>query len=243
VPAHAGLGSGTQIALAVAAALRRLHGLPLDPRGDAVRLGRGARSGIGIGLFDAGGVVLDGGRGEREEPPPVIARLPFPEKWRVLLVLDPRRSGVHGADELDAFSALPLFHEEDAAHLCRLALMRALPALAEEDIAAFGAAITEIQACVGDHFAPAQGGRFASPTVAAALDLLAEAGASGYGQSSWGPTGFAFAPDEAEARRLQARLAPLAERLGLAVHVGRGRNSGAEIETRDTARERGVRHG
>ena len=63
VPAHAGLGSGTQIALAVAAGVRRFHGLPLDVRGDAIRLERGARSGVGIGLFDHGGLVVDGGRG------------------------------------------------------------------------------------------------------------------------------------------------------------------------------------
>jgi beta-RFAP synthase len=37
VPAHAGLGSGTGIALAVAAGLRRLHDRPLDIEGDAGR--------------------------------------------------------------------------------------------------------------------------------------------------------------------------------------------------------------
>ena len=61
VPAHVGLGSGTQIALAIAAGVRRLHDLPLDMGGDAIRLGRGARSGVGIGLFDRGGLVVDGG--------------------------------------------------------------------------------------------------------------------------------------------------------------------------------------
>ncbi len=64
IPAHAGLGSGTQLALGIAAALRTLHGLPLDPSGDATRLGRGARSGIGVGLFEQGGLVIDGGRGD-----------------------------------------------------------------------------------------------------------------------------------------------------------------------------------
>ena len=63
VPAHAGLGSGTQLALAVAAGLRRLHNLPLDVEADALKLGRGARSGIGIGLFHRGGFVVDGGHG------------------------------------------------------------------------------------------------------------------------------------------------------------------------------------
>ena len=52
------LGSGTQLALAVAAALRALHGYPLDPREDAVLLDRGARSGIGIGIFEQGGLVV-----------------------------------------------------------------------------------------------------------------------------------------------------------------------------------------
>src|SRR5947209_4889537 len=79
VPAHAGLGSGTHLALAVAAAIRRLHGLPLDVAADAIRLDRGARSGAGVGLFHHGGLVLDGGRGPAMRPAPVIARMPIPE--------------------------------------------------------------------------------------------------------------------------------------------------------------------
>src|SRR5262249_51547597 len=84
VPPHAGLGSGTQLALAVAAALRRLQGLPLDVEGDAVRLGRGTRSGAGIALFERGGLVVDGGSRETPRAPPLISRLPVPGRWRVL---------------------------------------------------------------------------------------------------------------------------------------------------------------
>ena len=47
IPAHSGLGSGTQLALAIAAAFRRLAGLTPDARSDARVLDRGARSGIG----------------------------------------------------------------------------------------------------------------------------------------------------------------------------------------------------
>ena len=61
IPRHAGLGSGTQIALAVAAALRTLRGLPLDPDGDAMLLSRGARSGVGIASFTDGGIIVDAG--------------------------------------------------------------------------------------------------------------------------------------------------------------------------------------
>src|SRR5262245_14945611 len=88
VPSHVGLGSGTQLALAVAAALRRLHALPLDTAADAIRLGRGTRSGLGIALFDRGGLVVDGGSDGTSRAPPVISHLHVPEHWRVLLVLD-----------------------------------------------------------------------------------------------------------------------------------------------------------
>ena len=230
VPAHSGLGSGTQLALAVAAGMRRLHDLPLDVAGDAIRLDRGARSGAGVGLFHHGGVVVDGGRGAAMRPAPVIARMPVPDQWCILVILDPSRQGKHGAEESTAFENLPPFPGETAAHLCRLALMKALPSLAEHDLAGFGGAITELQARLGDYYAPAQGGsRFMSADVGAALDALADAGATGIGQSSWGPTGFAFAPSRADAERMAvlARRHPSARALDIRICVGL--NRGAEL--------------
>lgn len=238
VPAHVGLGSGTQLALALAAALRRLHGLPIDACHDAVRLGRGARSGIGIGLFERGGLVVDGGRGPAGTVAPIVSQMPFPEQWRILLVLDPHRQGVHGPDERDIFGRLTPCSEADAAHLCRLVLMKALPALAECDLAGFGSAITEMQARLGDYFAPLQGGsRFSSPDVAAALELLEHQGAVGIGQSSWGPTGFAFAPSAEEADRLLARARLHPRCRSLEIRACSGLNRGAEIVAHMTADE------
>jgi len=243
IPAHAGLGSGTQLALAVAAALRSLHGLPLDVDWDAHLLNRGGRSGLGTSFFLEGGLALDGGRGSTDRPAPVISRLKFPEEWRVLLVLDSARRGIHGMDELAAFGTLPPFSAELAAHLCRLAVMRALPAVVERDLASFGRAITEIQAHVGDYFAPVQGGRFSSPDVAALIDLLAAKGAHGCGQSSWGPTGFAFAASEAEARALQEAAAPSAAKTALELKVVKARNGGAVIGEMAEVAGTGARHG
>lgn len=238
VPAHAGLGSGTALALAVSAGVRRLHNVPLDIEGDALHLGRGTRSGIGIGLFSRGGLVVDGGRGNEPKPAPIISHLPFPDRWRVLVILDPKLRGVHGADEVTTFAALAPMPAADTAYICRLILMQALPALAEHDLASFGAAIKELQARLGDYFAPAQGGsRFTSRDVAAVLDALDGAGAFGIGQSSWGPTGFAFAPSADEAARLAmiARQHPSAR--GLDIRVCKGLNRGAEIVARALARD------
>jgi predicted sugar kinase len=77
--------------------------------------------------------------------------------------------------------------------ICRLVLMKAAPALLTDDIRAFGAAITEVQRLVGEHFAPYQGGGvYASPTGRRAVELALARGAAGVGQSSWGPTVFAL---------------------------------------------------
>jgi len=231
IPPHSGLGSGTQLALAIAAALRRIEDLPQDAAADAALLQRGARSGLGAGLFTRGGLVVDGGRGADTTTPPVVSRLAFPEAWRILLVSDPAAIGLHGAEERKAFAELPPFSEEDAGKLCRLVLMQALPAAAEADFAAFGAAVTAIQAIVGDYFAPAQGGRrFTSAAVESLLARLAEAGATGVGQTSWGPTGFAFAPNDAEARRLESLARGAAEASGLSLAVVAGSDRGARID-------------
>ncbi len=230
VPSHAGLGSGTQLALALAGGLRKLHDMPLDIRADAVRLGRGGRSGIGIGLFDSGGVVVDGGHGRESDAPPIICRMPFPKGWRVVLILDPARTGVHGEDENAAFSRLPPFPAADAADICRLVLMQALPALAETDLGSFSAAIKAMQRLLGAYFAPLQGGHpFASLDVAAALDLLEGEGALGAGQSSWGPTGFAFAESREQAERLVAIARKHPRCRGLDIRICQGLNHGADI--------------
>lgn len=242
IPSHCGLGSGTQLALAVAAAVRRLNGLPLDSRGDAERLGRGLRSGVGIGLFERGGLVIDGGRTQTSGPAPIVARLRFWEDWRIILVHDPEARGKHGEAEARAFADLPPFSPERAAHLCHVVVMRALPGLVERDLDGFGAAIAEIQTVIGEHFAPVQGGRFASHKVARAMELLAAAGAKGIGQSSWGPTGFAFAASAAEAQRLKEAVVSDTPPGGLAIDVVRSNNRGAVIETAARARADAPRH-
>ena len=234
VPAHAGLGSGTQLALALACGVRTLHQLPQRARDDAVLLGRGARSGIGIGVFTGGGLVVDGGRGAQTKVPPIVSQTVLPEHWRVVVLLDPQRQGVHGADEIDAFSNLGPMSAADAAHLCRLVLMKALPAAAEDDLASFGSAIAELQTRLGDYFAPAQGGeRFSSPDVAAVLRHLETQGAFGIGQSSWGPTGFAFGASETQANQLAAAARRHPNGQGLDIRICAGLNRGAEIAAQE----------
>jgi len=229
IPAHAGLGSGTQLALALARAFRAAHGLAPDTPADAEILMRGARSGIGVALFERGGFMLDAGRGPATALPPILSHLPFPRDWRAVLLIDPEAVGAHGEAERAAFAALPGFPSEAAAEICRRALMQVLPGVAEADFAAFGEGLSAIQRRLGDHFAPAQGGgRFTSARVGEVAAALSQAGALGIGQSSWGPTGFAFARDPDEAGFLAARARKAARGVEVRIHAARA--VGADCE-------------
>lgn len=226
IPEHAGLGSGTQLDLAVGVGVARLLGRPTDARGIGALLTRGARSGIGVAAFEAGGFILDGGKAAGGAVPPLLCRLPFPAAWRVILVLDGVRRGLSGEAERAAFRELPAVPPELCARLCRLAVVKLLPAVAEADLAVAGDALGEIQRTLGDHFAPAQGGRYTSPEVAEALGWLEAQGIAGVGQTSWGPTGFALVT-AAEGAGVQAELAARHPELG--IELVEGRNRGAEV--------------
>jgi beta-RFAP synthase len=229
IPAHAGFGSGTQLALAIAAAFRRFGRLPLDAREDAHLLDRGARSGVGVALFERGGLAVDAGRGPNTEVPPVVARVNFPRDWRVLLIMDLRIEGSHGEAERRAFAGLPRFPSTASNEICRRTLMQILPGAAERDLAAFCDGVTRVQEIVGDHFAPAQGGdRFTSVGVGKVAARLKALGAAGIGQSSWGPTGFAFVSDPDEAEYLARRVSAECES-GVVIKVCKARERGAEI--------------
>lgn len=236
IPQHAGLGSGTQLALAVGAAIQKLSGRPISGAELAAHAERGARSGIGIAAFERGGFIVDAGKSDAPSrahlPPPVVMRVPFPDAWRVVLILADKMEGVHGDAEAAAFASLPPFGEARAAHVCKLVLMKLAPALHEADIAAFGSAITEIQEIVGAHFAAAQGGSaWSSPAVGRIARRLKDAGAVGIGQSSWGPTGFAFAESEDAAKRLYRTFVGEAKSDGLRLLIVKGRNSGATVDS------------
>lgn len=234
-PAHSGFGSGTTLALALGAAMSQLFDLSWNAATIATLTERGARSGIGIGAFEQGGFIVDGGKGAKDRPPPVISRLPLPAAWRVLLIFDSRFRGLHGAAEIEAFKRLPPFSPTLAHELAHRLLMQGLPALAEADLPAFGQSITALQAAVGDHFAPAQGGRYASPAVAALLNWCADNQLDCYGQSSWGPTGFVILEHQQAAEELLRQLQNQAGIMagvsaGLEFKIVRARNRGADIK-------------
>jgi beta-ribofuranosylaminobenzene 5'-phosphate synthase len=232
LPSHAGLGSGTQLGLAVARALAEVQGIS-SPAADLARaVGRAQRSAIGTWTFAGGGLVVEGGR--RNAPgsvAPLLARLPFPSTWHCVLAVPDAAPAISGAAEASALAQLPPPPAHDVARVAHLVLMALLPALADGDLATFGRALTDIQMITGRWFAAVQGGTYALGASEELVRRMSEWGAAGVGQSSWGPTVYGIVDGDEAGRRLAERLRGAVDALGATgcVHWGPFRNTGAHV--------------
>jgi beta-ribofuranosylaminobenzene 5'-phosphate synthase len=140
------------------------------------------------------------------------------------------QKGLAKSEETAAFKALSPMKAEDAGRMCRLTMMRLLPALIERDIKSFGEALTQIQIVIGDYFAEVQGGTYSSQTATEGIALLQKLGAYGAGQSSWGPAFYGLTQKE-KAREIELKIkAFLKKNAGGQVFVAKANNRGAYIK-------------
>ena len=132
-PEHVGLGTGTQLGLATARLLAQAWGLRTDAADLARHVGRGLRSALGVHGFEGGGFLVEAGK-HSDLLSPLVARAEFPEDWRVVLVIPPHTTGLHGFPEKEAFARLRWESGDPRTDaLCRLTLLGMLPALQERD--------------------------------------------------------------------------------------------------------------
>lgn len=208
IPSHQGLGSGTQLGMAVAEALSWLHtGQHLTEWELAALSERGKRSAIGLYGYRQGGFLVDAGHRPAEAIGQLACRLDFPADWRILLVTPPDETGMYGSEEAATFSQLPPMPAETTGKLSRLVLTELLPALQHQEFEAFSAALRNYGLLVGNFFAPYQAGRVLAHSGMEQLSQrLFTDGWHGLAQSSWGPTVAIFAPDAAAADQLEQWL-------------------------------------
>ncbi|HYO25789.1 MAG TPA: hypothetical protein VEQ85_12680 [Lacipirellulaceae bacterium] len=207
VPPHRGLGSGTQLGLAVAAAVRAVAGLaPGTPAELAHESGRGARSGIGSHGFVHGGLLWERGRRPGAGLAELTDRVHVCPGWRIVLVAPPEMQGRFGDDEKCAFAAAPPVPDSLTQRLIALAERHILPAARTHRLEEFGEAVYEYGRISGECFAAVQGGPYASAAIADLVSAIRAWGPRAVGQSSWGPTVFAIVECEAAADDLVLRL-------------------------------------
>lgn len=212
-PEHVGLGSGTQLALALATALEwsgvnsstENSDRPWDL--DAFRpqllewasfMGRAGRSSVGTLGFLAGGMAVDlGGTAPGEG----LSRCPFPQNWPILLLTVPTGQGLSGSSELDAFSQILSDRNKTRQEMLHVLLQSIVPAVQQLEFDEFAEAVYEFGTLSGSIFSDIQKGVFCSPLVARVVDELRTLGIRGVVQSSWGPTLGVFFPDFQAAER------------------------------------------
>jgi len=236
IPEHSGLGSGTQLALAIAKALAKLSNIEASIQDLSLKMGRGKRTGVGTAIFDQGGFVVDGGKtidnttGKIGKLSPLIFSRSVPEDWRFVVVIPDVKKGLANIKELVAFQEVPIMHSEDVGIICRLILMKLLPSVIENNIKNFGEALTKIQITVGKSFSSVQGGIFSSTIVEEGIEYLIKLGAYGAGQSSWGPTFYGLTNIN-EAPNLKNKMIEFLEKkTGGIVFIAEPNNKGAYIK-------------
>ncbi len=231
-PDHVGLGVGTQLGLAVAAGLRRFFNLSdLVVEELALSVGRGGRSAVGTYGFEHGGLIVDVGKEPGRPLGKLARRIALPDDWRIVLVRPGDAKGLAGDYEADAFARLPPVPPEVTRKLWQITEGDMLPAAERPDCRAFGDAVYRFGRLAGECFADVQGGPFASWESARLAASIRDYGVPGVGQSSWGPTVFAFTADETQAHTLARWLHESGPIANGVVTIARPNNVGAQVNT------------
>ena len=231
IPSHRGLGSGTQLALALARAIDACLDLGQVPVEELAQLtGRGLRSAVGTWGFESGGLIVDGGKLESDSVGALAARLHFPSDWRFLLIFPQSFNGLSGEEEVTAFRNLPGMAQETTDALCRLTLMEILPAIQDRDFNRASSVLTEYGLRAGEYFAPAQGGVFVDPRMHEFSRLLADNKFDGFVQTSWGPTCAVLCRDDDMAATAADLIRSTPHASDYTCEIASPLNSGATVE-------------
>ncbi len=217
IPQHVGLGSGTQLALAIATSLTKIFGIKTTIRELAKIMERGGTSGIGVAAFEGGGFILDGGHsfGEKKQkqsflpshfsnapPAPILARYSLPENWMFVVVIPNIQRSIHGLEEFKIFKTYCPISTDEVNKLSRIILMKILPSIVEKNIVDFGKALTEIQN-IGFKKIEIQ---LQKSIVKELIGWMVENGAYGAGMSSFGPVVYGLVDGTHKAEKLKDKI-------------------------------------
>lgn len=208
-PPHNGLGSGTQLSLAIAEAILQAS---VSDNEDLFRdrllmaADRGKRSAVGTyGYFDGGFIVE--GLSATNEVNQVDCRVGLPAHWRVVVLLPKSASGslesiepVSGSNEQAKFDQLRTSSVQRQA-LASILVNEMIPAIESSSFHHFSDSVARYNRGSGMLFAPVQGGPYNGQETTHLIESLGSSGYQGVGQSSWGPGVFVWFEDEESAKQ------------------------------------------
>jgi len=243
-PSHVGLGSKTQLSLAIASAIAKLKDLDISHKTLTNIVGRGGTSGIGWRGFKTGGFILDGGHdfgiGKEKEtflpssasssadPALTIFRYNIPENWRFVLVIPNVRKGAYGDEEVSIFQKHTPIEREEVNEVSHQILMKIIPGILKKDLSIFGEGLRRIQS-IGFKKIEIS---LQDKIVKDLLNFMGEFGVKAYGMSSFGPSVVGITESDAEARKLCDALKAKLNYLGH-FYICEPNNEGARYEILD----------
>lgn len=228
---HIGLGTGTQLSMAVAAGLNAFFSGPwTQPQEFASAIGRGQRSSIGVYGALRGGLLVEAGKVRSDELGPLLWRGELPSQWKFVLLSPRDQEGLSGSSEQSAFDRLSPVPLRVTGDLCRILLLEALPTAMAADFAGFSDALHRFGHLAGECFSSAQGGAYGEGRSAALVERCRSLGIRGVGQTSWGPTVFALVQDSDRAESLAAVVHAESGLGNLEVTIASPRNAALQIE-------------
>ena len=233
VPFHTGLGGGTQLGLAIAAAAELLanHRAVHDPYRLADLAQRAERSAIGTVGFRDGGFLIDHGVPDTDSQPRKVERIAMPEAWRFVLIRPSNAQGLCGDRERSFFHQRTIMSKSLVESLVSRINDCLVPAIRNEEFERFSVSIEEYGDAVGRFYASEQGDIFAHPVIRRLVAMLRAAGIHGAAQSSWGPGISIPASSIEHARSIVDRIPPELDGTQLRVDIAEPLNTGASLRT------------
>ncbi len=241
-PRHVGLGSRTQLSLAIGTAIATIKDMDIPVKEITKMVERGGTSGIGWRGFETGGFILDGGHDfgvgkEKEDflpsssagsanPALTISRYNIPENWRFVLVIPNVKPGAHGEDEVKIFKNYTPIPREEVNEVSHQILMKVLPGILKNDLKCFGEGLKRIQS-IGFKKIEIS---LQHQIVRDILMFFENYGVKAYGMSSFGPSVIGITETDAEAEKLKKSVEEFTKDIGGHYYICKPNNNGAKIE-------------
>ena len=232
IPLHKGLGSGTQVSLCTGFLISSFNNLNLSIENISKFLRRGQRSGVGVETFKSGGFIIDTGKLKGSiSPPQKLIDIKWPKDWQIILITSTNVSGLHGKKESNAFTKLTNVSSKFAKENCFNLLMKVIPGLLESDFNTFANGIQKIQENMSEIFYGSKN-NYSNHSISKIFKFVREKKYIGFGQSSWGPTGFIFCKNKEQREEIFNMIENFIELKkieGINLVKVRGRNFGNKI--------------
>jgi len=202
IPSHVGLGSGTQFSLTIGYLISKLNNLNISIDEIALFLNRGNRSGIGVQSFKQGGFTIDIGKKKGTNNLPLkLMNIKWPQDWKIILLFDLKGENIFGENEVNKFKDVNKRYRSMFNYNYSTLFLKILPGIMEKDFKSFAEGIQLIQNNMSEIFYK-NSKKFSSKNINHIFDYLRNKKIMGFGQSSWGPTGFIFCENSKKRNQL-----------------------------------------